>query len=295
MIWFVAKTLVAAVLRLLVALAVVFLVLNPLAGGLLDPTATARSFWTWISGAALGDFGLSVGQAAPVGVLLVGRLAVSGPLVGLALLIAIAVGAGIGYAAGRSRGWLDRPITGLMRIAAALPVVWFGLLLILVFSLALHLLPTGGFVGWATSPTRALLSLLLPAVALGLPTGAALAVIVRDGIAAVVDADYVREAEARGLTRAEAIRRHGVRNIIRRVLETAWPVIASLVLGVIVVETVFYLPGVGRLLLDAQASGDTNMLKGALVVLFAGVAVAGLALRFGLAWADPRLWRRTVA
>ena len=172
MIWFSTKTVLGAALKLLLAAAVVFFALDLVSG---EPSgwATANErFWHWLGMLFGGNFGSSRALDAPVGALLAQRLAVTLPLIGLALVVAGVAGVGMGYAAGRADGITDRALTALAKVIGTLPGLWIALILVLVFATSLHWLPSGGFVQWTSNPAMSVASLLLPAIALALPTSA---------------------------------------------------------------------------------------------------------------------------
>ncbi|MHB1104005.1 MAG: ABC transporter permease [Devosia sp.] len=288
MIGFVLKRVAGLAVTLLLAAFLVFLVLD------LTETSAGAPFWqrfaVWTGGALLGDFGISAN--GPIGALIAERLMVTAPLAAMAMLLAAAIGLPLGLLAARNPGSpVDRLVTGGMLLFTSLPAFWLGMLLALVFSGALRWLPSGGFVPWAQDPGGALTSLILPAVTLALPTAALLARSARAALAEVRAADFLRTARLKGLTPRQALWRHGLRNALLPVLARLGPLCAALIAGTIVVENVFYLPGLGRLMLSAIAAGEPAIVRGALVALMAVMVVALLAVDLLRAWADPRLRR----
>jgi peptide/nickel transport system permease protein len=255
----------------------------------LDAPAIER-FFAWIGGMMLGNFGLSHTQGQPVAGLIAERLAVTLPLALMAMVLSAAVGLPVGIAAARRRG--SRADTGLMaaaQLGVAIPNFWFGMLLVLLFSVVLRWLPPGGFVPWGQNFWGALASLILPSLALALPQAAILARVMRTALIEVAGADFIRTARAKGMTRQQAIWRHGVRNALLPVLTILGLQFAYLVAGTVIVENVFYLPGLGRLIFTAISERDLILVRGAIMVLVVAVTLSMLAVDLLYAVVDPRL------
>ncbi|KKB08398.1 peptide ABC transporter [Devosia geojensis] len=255
----------------------------------LDAPAWQR-FLGWVGGMLTGDFGVSYTQNAPVARLIGERLWVSLPLALIAMVLSVAIGLPLGIAAARRRG---SPVdTGLMMLAQlgiAVPNFWFGMLLTLVFSVGLRWLPTGGFTPWQEDPGAALRGLILPAFALALPQAAILARVMRTALVEVTGQDFIRTARAKGMTMGEAVWRHGVRNAFLPVLTILGLQFAFLVAGVIIVENVFYLPGLGRLIFTAISERDLILVRGITIVPVIGVTLTMLVTDLCYALIDPRL------
>lgn len=294
MIWYSARTIVGGVVALLVGAFIAYACLpgQQAPGGSFDLEAFVQSFGGWMIGALGGSFGVSTSQAAPAGTLIADRLTVSLPLIALAGLVTAGVGFGLGIGA-TSSNRLARVVLGaLAAIAGIIPALWLGMLLAALVSGALHWLPAGGYVPWTTSVGMALLSLLLPSIALGLPLGASLALKLRRSVADIGDSAMMRGALARGLAAEEAFRRHGRRNVVLAVLSGSGPLLLAVVVGAFIIETVFYLPGLGRLLLDAALARDAVLARATILVMMAILAAVVLVHRLAIGWADPRICRR---
>jgi len=254
------------------------------------------SFVSWLGHVLFGDFGPSATTGRSVGGLIAARLGLTIPLALISMLMAGLIGVGIGaLAALRPDGFGDRALIALASIGAAAPSFWLGMVLVLAFAGGLHWLPPGGFVPWQQGVGGALLSLLLPALALALPVGCGLAVIVRDALVAARQSAYVLAARASGMTEVEAFRRDGLPAAGLSVLKPAVPQAVAIVLGTVIVENVFYLPGLGRLILDAVTARDLTLVGGALVVLVLLASGTTFLLQVGFAWADPRRRQRAAA
>lgn len=243
---------VAAVLGAAVAL---FLLLDllPGAGG------TDRPAWARFLGLFIGDTGSIPNNFGE-------RLAVTLPLALLALLVAAAVGIGLGLAAGRYRGTIiDRLARAGSAVLALLPPFWLGMLLALVFAGLLKLLPASGFMPWS-NPLGALASLLLPALALGLPYAGQLALRIRRDLAATDPRDLLR-VRADGVAAPQAAWQLGLARALPELPQALGRTFGALLVGAALVESVFYLPGLGRQILGAAEQHDLTLLRGALFVL----------------------------
>jgi len=288
MLWFALRKLAALVVTVLVTLWLIHALLAPVAGG--QPLG---SFPGWLGHALIGDFGVSAADGQGIGGLVAARLAVTVPLALLAMLLATLIGVGIGFLAALRPGrLLDQALTALAEIGGATPNFWLGMVLVAIFATGLHWLPTGGFVPWQLNTGSALLSLLLPALAVALPIAAALALNARDAIAGARSAPYVLAAQARGVAADDSFRHEALPAAVLAMLEAAVPQAAGVIVGSIIVENVFYLPGLGRLILDAVGTRDFALVAGALAVLILLTAGTTFLMQLGARWADPRRRRR---
>ena len=244
-------------------------------------------FLALMAGLVTGDFGISASQNAPVGTLIAERLAVTLPLALLSLIIAKAVGFGLGLLAARS-AVADRALGGLARLFALQPPFWLGMLLVLGLALTLKLLPAGGFVPWS-SPVAALTSLLLPALALGLPHAGETGLGVRRDFERGLDATAILAQRAAGRTAKGARWTLGLGAAIRALPRRLGRQVISILAGAALVENVFYLPGLGRQILGAVAQHDLVLLRGSLFVLIVIGAVAMVLASLGRLLDDRRV------
>lgn len=245
---------------------------------------------SWIFGIFRGDLGISYSYRVPVSSLLGERVGVTLPLALLAVFMAAAIGIPFGaLAASRAHTRLDAGLMVVAQLGLAVPNFWFGILFVLLFAITLGWLPAGGFPGWSAGITPALASLLLPAASLALPFAAVLARVTRSAMLEVLAEDFIRTARAKGLTRRRTIIRHGLRNALIPVITILGLQISFLLTGSIVVENVFALPGLGRLLIQAIGGHDLILVKN-LVLVFAGsVIVVNAIVDIAYGFADPRL------
>lgn len=311
MIGYILRRLVALGLTLLAAALVIFIVLEILPGdpaavtlGLnaapealaalraemgLDKPAVLR-FFIWLSGLATGDLGQSYTYRVPVLQLITERMAVTLPLALMAMALAAAIGIPLGMLAASRHGRLaDAGVMAFAQAGLAIPNFWFGLLLVLVFAVGLGWLPAGGFPGWQVGFGVSLKALLMPALALALPQAAIIARVTRSSMLDTLQEDFVRTARAKGLSEGTTMRRHALRNALIPVVTILGLQFSVLIAGAIIIENVFALPGLGRLVFQAIAQHDLIVVKD-LVMLFAGLAILinfAVELLYGLI--DPRL------
>ena len=250
-------------------------------------------YLTWIGGILHGDFGTSVISHTPVGPEILQKLAVSGPLALLGMVISLAVSLPLGVLAGiRHRHWSGALISALSLGGIAIPAFWAGLLLVTVFSIQLHLFPAGGFTDWSEDPLLALRGLLLPALSLGLVQGAVLTRYIRSAVIEVQGEDFIRTARAKGLTRWQALRRHGLRNAAIPVVTVLGIQLTALLVGAIVIENVFFLPGLGRLLFQSVSNRDLVTVQDLVLLVTAVVLAVNFLVDLSYRFLDPRISAR---
>ena len=313
MLSFASRRLAGLVVTLFVTALIVFIVLEILPG---DPAAVmmgvnatpeqvaairadygldrpvVERFFGWIFGLLTGDLGQSYTYRVPISGLILERAQVTLPLSLLALLLSTSIGIPLGViAAARANTRTDAAVMALSQVGLAVPNFWFGILLVLLFSVTLGWLPSGGFPGWSAGVWPCLVALLLPAVALALPQAAIIARLTRSSVLEALQEDFVRTARAKGLSWRQTMTRHVVRNAMTPVVTILGLQFSVLLAGAIVIENVYSLPGLGRLMFQSIAQHDIIVVKD-LVVLFAGVVVTMnflVDLAYGLI--DPRLRR----
>jgi peptide/nickel transport system permease protein len=254
----------------------------------LDRPAFIR-YADWAFGLLQGDFGRSLTYSVPVAELVQERLAVTLPLalmaIALTLLIALPLGA---MAAARRNSLTDSAIVAVTQLGVAIPNFWFAMMLVLVFAISWRWLPSGGFPGWSAGPS-AFLALILPAIALALPQAAILTRVMRSSLLETLGEDYVRTARAKGLTRAEALRRHAFRNALIPVLTILGLQFSFLIAGTVVIENVFSLPGLGRLVFQAINQRDLVVVRSVVMLLIASIIIVNFCVDLAYALVDPRL------
>ena len=255
----------------------------------LDLPAPVR-YLNWIGEVLQGNLGRSYTYDTSVQELLLNRVELSLLLALLAILLSTGIAIPLGvFAASRHRKVADTGIMGFAQLGVAVPNFWFAILLILLFSVKLGWFSAGGFAGWDAGWFTAFKSLVLPAVALALPQAAILARVTRSSVLETVQEDYIRTARAKGLSRSQALWRHAVRNALIPVVTILGLQLSFLLAGTIIIENVFYLPGVGRLLFQAIAQRDLMVVKNLVLVLAATVVLINFLVDLLYALLDPRL------
>jgi peptide/nickel transport system permease protein len=308
---YVARRVAALVATLFVVSALVFVVVRVLPGdpallimgteggreatdrlreamGLNRPLAV--QYVDWLLGALRGDLGRSIQYDVPVGALIVSRLPVTLPLAVLAAafmtLTAIPLGL---YAATHHRRVGDYVAMIVSQLGISIPQFWSGLLLILVFSVTFGWVRSGGFDGWSAGAWPALRSLLLPAVALGVFQAAVLVRATRSAVLDVLREDYVRTARAKGLRERLVVVKHTFRNALIPIVTVAGLQLGQLMAGAIVLESVFALPGLGRLALSAIGARDLPVVQGVALFVASCIVVINFAVDLAYGFLDPRI------
>lgn len=308
---FLLKRLLTLIATLVGASVVVFLVLEILPGNaaqmLMGPDAAPEAvqalaiklglnlppmqrYWQWVSGMLVGDLGLSYAYSSPVLELVLERLALTVPLAVMAMALTTVLALVVGvYAASRHNRLGDVGLMGLTQIGIAVPNFWFAILLILLFSVHLQWFAAGGFPGWDEGVAEGLKALLLPALSLAVVQAAILARITRSAVLEVLREDFVRTARAKGLSQRATLWRHVLRNAMIPVVTVMGLQFANLLAGTIVVENVFYLPGLGRLIFQSISNRDLIVVRNCVMLLATMVVVVNFVVDVLYAVIDPRV------
>ncbi|MEM8916453.1 MAG: ABC transporter permease [Pseudomonadota bacterium] len=258
----------------------------------LDAPAPIR-YVSWLSGLLSGDFGISYTYRVPVGELIADRLWVSLPLTLYALALSCLIAFPVGILAASRRGQAsDIGVMGATQIGIAVPNFWFAMLLVLVFSIGLRWFSAGGFPGWDEGFWTGIHALTLPAIALALPQASILARVMRSSLLDTLHEDFVRTARAKGLSTRQALWRHALRNALIPVLTIIGLQFSFLLAGAIIIENVFFLPGLGRLVFQGIVQRDLIVVKSVIILLVFAVIVVTFLVDLAYAAADPRLRRR---
>jgi peptide/nickel transport system permease protein len=309
------KRLLGLVLTLIVTSMVVFAVLELLPGNaaqvILGETATPESiaaletklgldqppltrYAVWIGDMALGKTGISLSYDVPTSELIAQRMQVTLPLAVMAMAITTLMALVLGiFAASHQNRAGDVGIMALSQMGLALPNFWLAILLILLFAVRLEWVSAGGFPGWSEADgggvLQGLLALALPAAALAAVQTAILARVTRSAVLETLREDYVRTARAKGLNRRQVLWGHVLRNALIPVVTVMGLQFGNLITSAIVVENVFVLPGIGRLIFQAIANRDLIVVRDVVMVLASIVIVINLLIDVLYAFIDPRL------
>lgn len=308
---FLVKRIFTLALTLLVATLVVFVVLEILPG---DPAAVMlginaeadtlkalreelglnRPVWvryfSWVADLARGNLGISYTYDVPVSELILSRITLSFPLALLAMTLSTLIAIPLGIlAASHHNKPMDFLVMGFSQMGIAIPNFWFAMLLTILFSITLQWFPAGGFVGWEAGIIPALRSLFLPTIALALPQAAILARVTRSALLDVLKEDFIRTAKAKGVTHQGALWKHALRNALIPVVTIMGLQFSFLLAGTIIIENVFYLPGLGRLIFQAISQRDLIVVKNLVVLLAGAVIMINFMVDLLYAVIDPRL------
>jgi ABC-type dipeptide/oligopeptide/nickel transport system permease component/ABC-type transport system substrate-binding protein len=308
---FLAGRLGALAATLLVATAVVFIVVQVAPGdpvrymmGLqADPdtmaavrhqlgldTAPLPRYLHWIGGMLRGDFGSSFTYRIPVRELIAERLQISLPLALYALLLSTALAFPIGLIAAARRGRASGALlSAITQLGLAVPNFWLGMLLVMLFAVKLHWVSAGGFPGWDAGIPAGLKALTLPAIALAAPQAAILARVLRGSLIDTLHEDYIRTARAKGAGEWQVLWRHALPNALIPVLTILGMQFSFLLAGGVIIENVFFLPGLGRLVFQAIAQRDLIVVQSVVVMLVFAVVMLTFLVDMAYEIVNPRL------
>ncbi len=255
----------------------------------LDKSLVAQ-YLDWVANAARGDLGVSMLTGADISQEILNKATVTLPLIGLASVLAIFFAVPLGmYSALNFRRRRGIAVSAASQLGIAIPTFWVGVILITIFAVKFQILPSGGFPdeGWS-SWANCLESLVLPAAALALGQGAILMRFARSATIDVIQQDFFRTARSTGLSRGQALRIHGVRNAIVPVISVLGVQIATLIVGAIIVESVFSLPGIGQMLLQDVGIRDYTKVQGTVAATTAAVFFVSFLIDAIIALINPK-------
>lgn len=311
---FIARRLVSLALTLLIASVIIFLAIEVVPG---DPASVMLGvnaepetvaalkqelglnvskptrYFNWVAGMLSGDFGISYTYRTPVRDMIADRMVISFPLALYALLLSTLIAFPAGIIAATRRGAVaDISIMGTTQLGIAIPNFWFAMILVSIFAIKLGWFSAGGFPGWEEGIFAGLKALTLPAVALALPQASILARVMRSSLLDTLGEDFIRTARAKGLTARQALWRHALRNALIPVLTIIGLQFSFLLAGAIIVENVFYLPGLGRLIFQGITQRDLIVVESVVMLLVFAVVMVTFLVDIAYAAVDPRLRRR---
>ena len=258
----------------------------------LDQVPLAR-YADWVTGMLRGDFGTSYTYRVPVIELVADRLWVSLPLTLYALVLSTVIAIPVGLIAAARRGsTTDVAVMGTTQLGIAVPNFWFAMILVLIFAIQLRWFSAGGFPGWDEGFWINIKALTLPAIALALPQASILARVMRSSVLETLGQDYIRTARAKGLTARQATVRHAFRNALIPVMTILGLQFSFLLAGAIIIEKVFFLPGLGRLIFQGITQRDLIVVESVVMLLVFAVILVTFLVDIAYAVIDPRLRRR---
>jgi peptide/nickel transport system substrate-binding protein len=252
--------------------------------------APAQRYFRWIGGLLHGDFGRSFTYRIPVGELIAERLQVSLPLAVFALLISTSIAFPIGLISAARRGKAsDIVLNSVTQLGLAIPNFWLGILLVMLFAVGLHWVSAGGFPGWDAGFAAGIEALTLPAIALAMPQAAILARVLRGALIDTLHEDYIRTARAKGAGEWQVLWRHALPNALIPVLTIVGMQFSFLLAGGVIIENVFFLPGLGRLVFQAIVQRDLIVVQSVVVMLVFAVVTVTFLVDLAYVLANPRL------
>lgn len=244
----------------------------------------------WVAGFVQGDWGTSYSYSLPVQDMVMEKLPNTAALVILAFIIVVAASFPLGIAlAKREGGRLDRVMTVVNQVCMSIPPVFVGILLCFVFGITLRVFVPGGFVAFRDDPVTFLIYMIFPALSVALCRIAMTVKMLRSSILDEMNKDYIRTAFSRGRTRADALKKHALRNAIIPVIAFLAVTAAELVAGTIIAEQVFAVPGIGRLLLASISARDFPVAQAIVVLLAAWVVIVNFIADILYQYMDPRI------
>ena len=247
-------------------------------------------YFAWVGGMLTGDFGVSYTYRVPVTELVGDRIMISLPLALYALTLSTVIAFPVGLIAAAKRGGVaDFGIMGVTQLGIALPNFWFAMLLVVFFAIGLKWFSAGGFPGWEVGFFAGMKALTLPAVALALPQASILSRVMRSALIETLSQEYIRTAMAKGLTKRQAVIRHALRNALIPVLTIIGLQFSFLLAGAIIIENVFFLPGLGRLIFQGITQRDLVVVESVVMLLVFAVVTVNFLVDLAYAVVDPRL------
>ncbi len=253
---------------------------------------TYQRYLNWVGGMLTGDFGTSYTYRTPVADMIGERMWISLPLALFALTLSTAIAFPAGIIAATRRGSAaDVSVMGITQLGVAIPNFWFAMLMVLLFAINLRWFSAGGFAGWDAGFFPAIKSLTLPAVSLALPQASILARVMRSALLDTLNEDFIRTARAKGLTKRQTLWRHALRNALIPVLTIIGLQFSFLLAGAIIIENVFFLPGLGRLVFQSITQRDLIVVESVVMLLVFAVILVNFAVDLAYAAVDPRLRR----
>ena len=248
--------------------------------GLDQPIVT--QYINWFTNMLHGDFGVSYFQNRPVIDILTSTFAVTAKLAGVAYVIAVILGVGVGVIAAVNRGkWIDSLLMTISVVGISAPAFWIAIILQIVICLKLNLLPLSGIDSFA--------SFILPGIALGTRYAASIARITRTSMLEVLSQDYIRTAHAKGLKKWTVVIKHALRNALIPIITIAGTDLGNILTGSVLVESVFSIPGIGKILVDSINTRDLHIVQGGVMYIAVICVIMYLVIDILYTVADPRI------
>jgi peptide/nickel transport system permease protein len=255
----------------------------------LDKSLTMQ-YLDWIGGVFRGNLGKSIFYTTEVGTLIKERMPITLYLGALAFIFSGLLGIFFGVICAVRRGtWIDNLVTVLANVGITIPSFWFGILLIYLFSLILHWLPTGGFVSPFSDPGESIRKVIMPVFCLALFPIASLTRQTRSSVLEIVKQDFIRTAWSKGLREQVIIFRHTIKNALIPVITILGVQVSMIFGGAVLIETVFNIPGMGRLMTQSVFQHDYQVVQAGVLIIAVVVVLSNLIVDISYGWFDPRI------
>ncbi len=250
-----------------------------------------EQYWSWLRGAVVGDFGLSIQSREPVWGLIMQRVPATIQLGLAAIVVGLVIGVPVAVVSALVPGsWIDRVLSAWSALALGVPTFWLGILLILLFAVELRWLPSvSTYVSFFEDPLGAMRNLMLPALTLGVYVSGIFARFLRASLLGELKADYVRTARSKGLPERDVVGRHVMRNALLPFVTIVGLMLAAFVGGTVVTEAVFTYPGIGRLLIQAIGVRDYPLIQGCILFVLVIYVLMNVMVDVLYAYIDPRI------
>lgn len=249
-------------------------------------------YLSWLVHALGGDLGQSIYSAEHVSALLGTRFEVTLSLVVLSLVVSLVIGVTFGFISAVRGGWAARVLDTIAMVGFAVPSFWFGIVLVSLFAVTLRMFPATGYVSFGTDPRQWALSLVLPVFALSVHSIAAFSKQTREVLLEILSTEYIRIAYANGISRRALLLKHAMKNAGIRIVAVLSVLTIGLMGGTVMVESVFSMPGLGGLAVEASMRKDLPVLQGVVVLFTVVVVVINLATDLINSWLNPKVVTR---
>ena len=244
----------------------------------------------WFSKAVRGDLGLSIRSREPVIHMLIGRIPTTVELAGLSMLLAVAIGIPAGIMAAKFRNtWIDFATSFFSMFSMAIPFFWLGVLLIVVFAVHLRLLPPSGYVSLLENPIQNFRLMIMPAMTIGMSFAGLVMRQTRTAMLQILAEDYVRTARAKGLSELVVTFKHALRNALIPITTVLGLQVGALLGGAVVTETIFSIPGLGRMIVEGIFERDFPVVQGAIIVIVLFILTVNIIVDLSYTFIDKRV------
>lgn len=244
----------------------------------------------WFSKAITGNLGLSIRTREPVIQMLIVRVPTTAELAGLSMILAIVIGIPAGITAAKFRNtWIDFAVSFFSMFSMAIPFFWLGVLLIMVFAVKFHWLPPSGYVSLLENPIENIRLMIMPAMTIGLSFAGLVMRQTRTAMLQILTEDYVRTARAKGLSELTVTFKHALRNALIPITTVLGLQVGALLGGAVVTETIFSIPGLGRMIVEGIFRRDFPVVQGAIIIIVLFILTVNIIVDLSYSYLDKRV------